>query len=197
VQPDAASYELLRYLTSPVVAITTSAAGRRNGCICNSAQRASLVPSIQRLSVYLSRGNLTHDLVFASGVFGLHLLRRDQWDVIWSLGLVSGRDGDKFDGIALRTGATGCPLLVDARATYECRVINAMDAGAATFFLGEVVDVVLGASTDVMTSDYFRTHIPDDKKRIYEANLKRAQQVLEPLSRTVRPAGWPGPSTAP
>jgi flavin reductase (DIM6/NTAB) family NADH-FMN oxidoreductase RutF len=192
-QPDDASYALLRHLTSPVVAITTAADGRRNGLISNSAQRASLVPSTQRVSVYLSKINLTHDLVRESGVFGMHLLRRDQWDVIWKLGLRSGRDGDKFDGIAVRRGTTGCPLLADALVAWECHVVNAMDAGAATFFLGEVIAVEHGAAGEVMTAEYFRTHMPADKKRIYEANLAAAQQALEAHARTVTPGAWRGP----
>src|SRR5690606_25571142 len=132
-------YPLLRHLTLPVVAITTSAAGRRNGMIANSAQRASLVPTHPRISVYISKTNHSHDIAYASGAFVAHLLRRDQWDVIWQLGLQSGRDVDKLAGLDLATGKTGVPWLTDCLAAFECRVVNAMDAGAATFFLGDVV----------------------------------------------------------
>src|SRR5690606_7251582 len=104
------------HLTTPEVAVTTSAGGRRNGMISNSAQRASLVPSVPRISLYVSKINLTHDLIYASGVFGIHLLRNDQWDLIWKLGLESGRTHDKLEGLELRIGQTGCPLLVDVRA---------------------------------------------------------------------------------
>ena len=190
-------YQLLRHLTSPVVAVTTSAGGRRNGMISNSAQRASLVPSVPRLSLYVSKINLTHDLIYASGVFGLHLLRNDQWDLIWRLGLESGRTRDKLEGLELRVGETGCPLLVDVRAAFECRVVNAMDAGAATFFLGDVVSVHEGPPAPIMTSDYFRANMDEEKKRIYEAKLDEAQRMLEPMARTVDPKPWPGPTMAP
>jgi flavin reductase (DIM6/NTAB) family NADH-FMN oxidoreductase RutF len=193
VQPDDASYALLRHLTSPIVAITTATAGRRNGLISNSAQRASLLPGVQRISVYLSKINLTHDLVMASGIFALHLLRRDQWDVIWKLGMRSGREGDKFDGIPLHAGVSACPLIADALVAYECRVVNAMDAGAATFFLGEVVSVEHGTDGPVMDAAYFRANMPDDMRRSYEANLATAQQQLAAVARTIRPAAWKGP----
>jgi len=190
-------YQLLRHLTSPVVAVTTSAGGRRNGMISNSAQRASLVPSVPRLSLYVSKINLTHDLIYASGVFGLHLLRNDQWNLIWRLGLESGRTRDKLEGLELRVGETGCPLLVDVRVAFECRVVNAMDAGAATFFLGDVVSVHEGPPGPIMTSDYFRANMDEEKKRIYEAKLDEAQRMLEPLARTVERKPWPGPTVAP
>lgn len=189
-------YELLRHLTLPVVAVTTSADGRRNGLIVNSAQRASLVPSIGRISLYISKPAFSHDLVYRSGLFGAHLLRTDQWDVIRSLGLRSGRDGtDKLAEFDVRKGITGCPLLEECVASFECRVINAMDAGAATFFLGEVVDYREEEPGPVMTSTYFRLHMPDDIRVAYEENLAWAQQALEPISRTITPAPWPGAQT--
>jgi flavin reductase (DIM6/NTAB) family NADH-FMN oxidoreductase RutF len=186
-------YPLLRHLTLPIVAVTTSAAGRRNGFIVNSAQRASLVPTVARISLYVSKPNFSHDLVYRSGVFGIHLLRTDQFDVIEKLGTFSARDvPDKLADFDTRTGATGCPMLTDVIAAFECRVVNAMDAGGATFFLGEVVDVVEGRAADVMTSTYFREHAPAALKQKYEAGLAHAQQILEPLSRHVDTRGWPG-----
>jgi flavin reductase (DIM6/NTAB) family NADH-FMN oxidoreductase RutF len=189
------SYPLLRHLTPPVVAITTAAGERRNGMIVNSAQRASLVPSVPRISLYILKPHVTHGLVMESGVFAVHLLRTDQWDVIWKLGLQSARDvPDKLDGLELKTGETGCPLLTDCIASFECRVINAMDAGAATFFLADVVKDHPGREGAVMTSPYFREHMPADRKRVYEANLAHAMEYLEPLARSIDAVGWKGPS---
>lgn len=192
-------YLTLRHLTSPVVAITSSAEGRGNGMIANSAQRASLVPSVPRVSVYISKTNASHELIYQSGVFGLHLLRADQWALIWQLGLRSARDApDKLKGLEVRTGTTGCPLLVDIFAALECRVANAMDTGASTFFLGDVVSTRTGRQGPVMTSDYLRTHMPLDKKAIYEARLKNAQDELQRLARNIEPErSWPGPRIRP
>jgi flavin reductase (DIM6/NTAB) family NADH-FMN oxidoreductase RutF len=189
-------YPLLRHLTLPITAVTTSANGRRNGFIVNSAQRASLVPTLPRVSLYVSKPAHSHDLLLASGVFALHLLRTDQWDLIRGLGLRSGRDGsDKLAAFATHVGTTGCPILSDVLASFECRVINTMDAGAATFVLGDVVDVRHGAEGEVMTATYFREHMPDDIRRDYEANLAYAQQILEPLSHDISTTPWRGPTT--
>jgi flavin reductase (DIM6/NTAB) family NADH-FMN oxidoreductase RutF len=191
-------YTLLRNLTSPVVAITTSASGVKNGLIINSAQRASLVPSIPRLSIYISKINFTHDLIYRSGVFTLHLLSNDQWDLIWQLGFQSGRDGNKLAGLELIDGKTGCPILQDCAAAFECQVVNAMDTGASTFFLGEVVNVHSGHEGGVMTSEFFRKHMPAERARQYEANLMAASQQLEALARQIdRQKIWPGPVVAP
>ena len=165
--------------------------------IANSAQRASLVPSVPRISVYISKSNVTHELVYASGVFGIHLLRRDQWELIWHLGFQSARQVDKLATLRYQPGQTGCPMLEDCFSAYECRVSNAMDAGAATFFLGDVVAVSTEQPGEVMTSDYFRTNMPLDRKQQYEARLLEAQSYLEPLARQIDRRRWPGPSAPP
>ena len=191
-------YTLLRNFTLPVTAITTSAAGRRNGMIVNSAQRASLVPNLPRISMYISKTNMTHDLIYSSGVFAAHLLRRDQFDLIRQLGLQSGRDVDKLATLETVHGSTGCPILSDCIAGFECRVVNAMDTGAATFFLGDVVTVHEGKRGDVMTSEYFRDTMTAEFRAQYEANLRKAQASLEELTRSIEPTKvWRGPTVSP
>jgi flavin reductase (DIM6/NTAB) family NADH-FMN oxidoreductase RutF len=191
-------YTLLRNLTSPVVAITTSAGGVRNGLIVNSAQRASLVPAVPRISIYVSKTNYSHDLIYRSGVFALHLLRNDQWQLIWRLGFQSGRDVDKLASLSMVAGQTGCPLLQECVAGFECQVVNAMDTGASTFFLGEVVNVLKGQPGPLMTSEHFRDNLPPERLAQYEANLRAAQSQLETLTRQIdREQVWPGPVVAP
>jgi flavin reductase (DIM6/NTAB) family NADH-FMN oxidoreductase RutF len=192
-------YTYLRHFTSPVAAITTSAGGRRNGLIVNSAQRASLVPSIPRLSLYISKPAFTHDLIYTSGVFALHLLRNDQWELIQRLGFDSGRDHeDKLSHFETVVGVTGCPLLEDCIAGFECEVVNAMDTGASTFFLGNVVNVLDGTPGPIMTSEYFREHLSAEWKERYETNLRAAGVYLESLTRQIdRSKLWPGPVVAP
>jgi flavin reductase (DIM6/NTAB) family NADH-FMN oxidoreductase RutF len=187
-------YTALRYLTSPVVAITTAAGGVKNGLIVNSAQRASLVPSIPRLSMYISKINYSHDLIYRSGVFTMHLLRNDQWDLIWRLGFQSARDADKLAGLDMIEGHTGCPILKDCIAGFECKVVNAMDTGASTFFLGDVVNVVRGEDGPIMSSEYFRANMPKERLEQYETNLKAAGSMLEDLTKQIdRTRVWPGP----
>src|SRR6266852_2774080 len=159
MQPDQV-YQLLRSLTSPVVAITSERGGKRNGMISDSAVRASIVPAIPRLSVYVHKFNLSHDLIFETGRFVLHLLREDQLELVHRLGFVSGRTRDKLADVPHRLGRLGAPVLDDCYAHLECRVVNAMDTGSSTCFLGDVVEMGFGRAAapqgDVMTAAYFR-----------------------------------------
>lgn len=194
----AETYQLLRNITSPVVAITSARDGTRNGMIIDSAIRASIVPSVPRLAVFIHKFNYSHDLIFGSGRYGLHLLRTDQYPLIHHLGFRSRRAVDKLATVPHHPGETGVPVLDDCYAHFECRVINAMDAGSSTCFLGDVVAVGFGATAaakgagEVMTAAYFRAHIPPDWKADYEAQLAKAQAEAERTARDIRPLVWPG-----
>ena len=192
LQPDA-TYQLLRNLTSPVVAVTSERKGKQNGMISDAAVRASIVPSIPRLSVYIHKFNYSHDMIFETGRFGLHLLHTKQFDVVRRLGFFSGRDQDKLAGIPHHKGKTGVPVLDECFAHFECTVANVMDTGSSTLFLGDVVAVGCGSAAgleprgELLTASYFRSNMPADWRREYEAKLGEAQQVAAELSRNIQP----------
>jgi len=192
------TYQLLRNLTSPVVAVTSEHKGKRNGMILDSAVRASIVPSVPRLSVYVHKFNFSHDLIFGSGRFVLHLLRTDQLELVHQLGFVSGRSKEKLTGIPHHLGTTGAPVLDDCYAHFECRVANVMDTGSSTCFLGDVVAVGFGkaqtAKGDVLTAPYFRSHMPVEWRATYEDQLRAAQEFAQARSRDIKPVVWSGPA---
>ena len=64
-------------------------------------------------------------------------------------GTQSGRTVDKLASIPWRPGKTGAPLLTDALAHFECRLVSDMDAGDHRLVLGRVVDgAIVGAAGD-------------------------------------------------
>jgi len=185
------TYQLLRHLTSPVVAITAARNGKENGMISDAAVRASIVPSVPRLSVYIHKFNYSHDMIFETGRFGLHLLHTKQFDVVRRLGFVSGRDRDKLSGLPHREGKTGVPVLDDCFASFECEVANVMDTGSSTLFLGDVVAVgSVEPRGELLTATYFRTNMPAEWRTEYEAKLKEAQEFAEARSRDIKPVVW-------
>ena len=128
----AETYELLRTLTSPVVAVTSRRGDKVNGLISDGAIRASIVPDVPRLGVFIHKFNFSHDLIWDAGAFGLHVLHTGQVDLVERLGFVSGRDKDKLAGVAHRLGPhTGAPILKNCYCWLECRVCNVMDTGSS------------------------------------------------------------------
>ena len=60
-----------------------------------------------RVVAGIARQHHTWELIEASNTFILHLLDEQQLDLVWRFGLRSGRDDDKFAGLAVESGSTG------------------------------------------------------------------------------------------
>ena len=127
------------------VAVTTSVDGRSNGLISLSAGSAGIIHEAPRVTISLTKYNLTHDMVLESGSFAMHLLCNDE-DVIEEslrilmvLGGTSGRDRDKMSSLRTRPGLSGVPLLTDALAYVEARVCGTLDNDENTIFVGDVI----------------------------------------------------------
>ncbi len=190
-----AGYELLRQFASPLVAITSRYRDRTNGMISDSAVRASISPKVPRLSVYIHKWHFSHGLIWDSGRLCIHLLHRGQMDLVHQLGFVSGRTKDKLAEIPHLTGSTGLPVLGDRFAAFELRVINTMDAGYATHFLGHVEAVHEGSGGEILTAPWFRANIPAAWQEAWLANYRVAQDEIEQHSE-IGDQRWTGPRGA-
>jgi len=172
------TYELMRHLTSPIVAITAAHEGRVNGQIVNSAGRSSLIPSVPRVMVWLAKYHLTHDMVLASGAFAMHILRTEQLELVHRLGFRTGRDGEKLRAGEWQTLQSGSPVLRECYAYFDCRIFRTLDIGPSTLVIGSVLEAGAGEGTgDVMTSPYWRANMPVEWRAEFEAQLVEAQEI--------------------
>ena len=127
------------------VAVTTISQGRANGLMSLSAGSAGIIFEAPRVTISLTKYNLTHDMVLESGVFVMHLLSNEpdiidaSLAILMGLGGRSGRDGDKMAGFATKPGETGAPILLDALSYVEARVCGTLDNDENTIFVGDVV----------------------------------------------------------
>lgn len=134
----------LHKLSYGLYLLTTSAEGTPFGCIINTAFQITSKPP--QIAVSCNRENFTHDKILSSGFFGVTVLPEStDSSVIGTFGYQSGRDIDKFEYIPYSKGKeTGVPLLdIVGMTTMECRVINTVEVGTHTIFIGEVLDAVI------------------------------------------------------
>jgi flavin reductase (DIM6/NTAB) family NADH-FMN oxidoreductase RutF len=165
--------------------------------ILDSAIRATISPEQPRLSVYVHKWHLSHDLIWASGRFGAHLLNQNQFELVHQLGFRSGRvEPDKLAGIPHVMGASGVPVLGGCHAAFECRVLNTMDAGPSTLYLAEIVATHPGITGPVMTADYFRANLPAEWREEFLKNYREAQERIRDLAtiHDIRPWGQASPT---
>jgi flavin reductase (DIM6/NTAB) family NADH-FMN oxidoreductase RutF len=174
---------LVDQLWSPVVAVTAAHDGRRNGLISSTALRASLVPEAARVSIHLGKHSLTHDLVLRSGAFAVHLLPRDASGLALfrRLGMTSGHARPKLEDVGTREGSTGSPLLVDAVAYLEARVVSTLDAEELTIVLGDVVAAGGATDAEYLTIEDARERLPaeamDEWARRFETEVAAARRL--------------------
>jgi flavin reductase (DIM6/NTAB) family NADH-FMN oxidoreductase RutF len=141
----AADYTLSGLRPFPV-AVTTLHEGRTNGLMSLSGGSGGIIPEAPRVTISLTKYNLTHDMVLGSGVFAMHLLAATpepaleaSMAILMGLGGSSGRDGDKMSQFRTKPGVTGSPILLDALSYVEGRVVGTLDAEENTIFLADVV----------------------------------------------------------
>ncbi len=99
--------QVFRRIDREVWVVTAAADSRHGGLVATWAMQASIDVGDPLVMIGLAPNHFTAELVRASGVFGLHLLRPNQLDLAWRFALSSGRTTDKFAGIESRVQATG------------------------------------------------------------------------------------------
>ena len=132
--------EVFSRLYREIWLITARAGERRSGLIATYVTRASLVPTLPRVTIGLAKHHFTRELIQESSAFCMHLIEEERIEWVWKFGISSGREGDKLHGLATREGVSGSPILADALGWLDCRVEARMDTGDRTFYLAEVLD---------------------------------------------------------
>jgi flavin reductase (DIM6/NTAB) family NADH-FMN oxidoreductase RutF len=153
--------------------VTAQAGQRRGGLIATFVTPASIVPEEPRVFIALARHHYTWSLVEESRAFALHLLGERHLDWVWRFGLESGRDLDKLDGLNLRHGPSGSPLLADALGWLDCQVETRLVMGDRTAYLAEVLDGALIAREPILTARSMWELAPAERRQQLSEQLKR------------------------
>ena len=122
---------------SGVTVVTTLVDGVRHGMTASSFSSVSLDPPL--VSVCLDRALYSHELIAASGVFGVNVLAKDQAEVARRFAGMVPDLPDRFAGESWTTAHTGVPLLDSALGWLDCRVVHEYPGGDHTIFVGEVL----------------------------------------------------------
>lgn len=110
------------------------------------------------IAVSINKQNLTHEFIRASKVFTASALCQDApLSFIGRFGFKSGRDTNKLEGINYKIGKTQAPVVLDHAVAYlEARVIQEVDVGTHTIFIGELIEADVISTKECMTYGYYR-----------------------------------------
>ena len=142
--------EALAALTTGIYVLTVRAGDVQHGMSSSWATQVSGAPALVMAAV--DRQHFTHQMILDSGAFALNIVgvqSKHLEDYFYS---VRSRRPDNLAAFALDTGVTGTPLLRDALASLDCRVVSTHTAGDHTLFVGEVVEARVRTTERPLTS---------------------------------------------
>ena len=126
-----------------------------NGQIANALFQVTSQPAT--IAVSINKQNLTHEYIEKSNSFTVSILSENTpMNLIGNFGFKSGRDIDKFKGVEYKLGKTKSPIVLDnALACIEAEVIDKIDVGTHTIFIGMVKEAEILSEEKPMTYEYY------------------------------------------
>jgi flavin reductase (DIM6/NTAB) family NADH-FMN oxidoreductase RutF len=125
-------------LVHGVYVVTTRLGDKVNGMTAAWVSQVSLNPLLVMVSIAPPR--YSHTLIKESGVFAINVLTGEQVDLGKRFGYKSGRKIDKFAGLDYLTASSGAPVLPQAYAFLDLKLVHTFTAGDHTLFVGEVME---------------------------------------------------------
>jgi flavin reductase (DIM6/NTAB) family NADH-FMN oxidoreductase RutF len=152
VTPDEFRAALGRFASGVTVISVETADGGVHGMTANAFCSVSLQPPL--VLVCIDHLAETYLRVRERGEFGVNVLKEEQ-EALSEFFADPERNPDAACrlGIRYRKMKSGTPVLENALANLDCRVVDAHAAGDHTIFVGEVREIILGVGSPLL---YFR-----------------------------------------
>ncbi|MCI5801943.1 MAG: flavin reductase [Oscillospiraceae bacterium] len=130
-----------------------------NGCIVNTVCQVTDTPL--RVSVTVSKQNLTHDMILSAGTFCVSVLDESApFSLFQRFGFQSGRSADKFKDVPAARAENGLLYLKEHSCAFLCgRVVQTVDLGTHSMFLADVTEGEVLSDLPAATYAYYHAHI--------------------------------------
>jgi flavin reductase (DIM6/NTAB) family NADH-FMN oxidoreductase RutF len=116
--------------------VTTREGSQLYGITVNAFCSVSLNPPLVLISI--DRTSYVHKVLRESGSFAVNFLREDQAELSECFATHSEARFERFCDVSSHVEATGAPVLDDALAFVDCRVVNVFPGGDHDIFIGHV-----------------------------------------------------------
>ena len=143
-------------LTYGLFVLGTVEGDKRNACIINTAQQVTSIP--EKISITVSKSNLTHDMIVKSQQFSVSVLsEKVPLDVVNHFGMQSGREVNKFEAFPYKEDKLGNPYIEEGvSAVLTGKVVQQLDLGTHTLFVADLVDSLVLNNEDSITYAGYR-----------------------------------------
>ncbi len=142
----------LRMIPYGLYVLTSEAKdGRVAAATVNWVTQASFAPPLVAVGVKADSG--AHDIIKESGSFALNVLGKGQQGQAFTFFKSLEREGDTIGGEVFAAGASGAPVLANAPAFVECKLVDTVEKGDHSVFIGEVVEAGVRAEISGRADD--------------------------------------------
>jgi len=174
---------IIGHFASGVTVITALHDGQAFGATASAVSSLSLEPPM--VLICLNKTSTTGQAVAGSQRFAVNILGEDQADE--AMRFATKKAADKFKGVPVVNGEWGEPLLGDALAILECRVVEEVTGGTHSVFLAEVdrASARTGTPLAYFRGQFGRLQLEQDESAFRDIRarvLNRDIPIGEPLS---------------
>ena len=117
----------------------------------NWVTQASFAPPL--VAVGVKADSHAHAIIKESNAFALNVLGKGQQAMAFTFFKPATREGVTISGEPFRAGATGAPILANAPAFVECRLVATVERGDHSIFVGEVVEAGVSKAPEGRADD--------------------------------------------
>jgi len=128
----------LRMIPYGLYVLTAESPAGTGAATVNWVTQASFTPPLVAVGVKADSG--VHAIIKQANAFALNMLGKGQQAMAFTFFKPAQRQGATISGEPCRTGTTGAPILANAPAYVECRLVATVEQGDHSLFVGEVVE---------------------------------------------------------
>ncbi len=151
------NFEALFKISYGLYIVSSGTKAYGNGFVSNTVFQVTSDPP--RFAACCNKENHSAGLIKSTGHFSVSILQSDAAaTTIGTFGFKSGKDLNKMEGMDLKYGETGVPIVLnDAIAYLEFKVVDTYDVGTHLMFIGELLHAdVLDANSEALTYLHYR-----------------------------------------
>jgi ferric-chelate reductase [NAD(P)H] len=144
-----------RLISYGMYVVSSFREGKLNGQIANTVFQVTAQPPL--MAVSLNCQNLTNEFIKSSKKFSISVLSQETpLTTIGTFGFKCGRHVDKFSGVNYQICSSGNPKILEySLAHFDLEVVQSVELGSHTLFIGKVVESEVLAEGQPMTYDYY------------------------------------------
>jgi len=159
--------------------VSSKSGDKYNGQIANAVMQVSSDPPL--FTVGIHNDNLTCKYIKDNGYFSVSILSEESdMKFIGKFGFKSGKNIDKFLDTEYIISDTKIPVITENTVAYfVCKLINIVDVGTHSVFIGEAVEAKILNDKTPLTYKYYREVLKGKSPKTAPTFIKTNKQVNE------------------